>query len=166
MIDCGLRIADCGLKGPVHPVSLRQLSRPHERQLFHNSVGNVGSSIRNSDKEGYVYAIVEIAGDQVRVEEGARVRVPRIHAEPGETLEFSDVLLVSGEENTSIGTPTVENATVRAEVLSHGLGEKIIVFKIKRRKNYRRKRGHRQGFTDLLVRDIVVGGESADGNPK
>ena len=104
-----------------------------------------------------MYAIVEIAGDQVRVEEGARVRVPKIHAEPGETLEFSDVLLVAGGENTSIGTPTVENATVRAEVLSHGRGKKIIVFKIKRRKNYRRKNGHRQEFTDLLVRDIVVG---------
>lgn len=106
-----------------------------------------------------MYAIVEIAGDQVKVEEGGSVRVPKIDAEPGEVLEFPDVLLVSGEEAKSIGTPKVENAAVRAEVLSHGKGKKIIVFKIKRRKNYRRKRGHRQEFTELLVRDILVGGE-------
>ena len=142
-----MRNAECGM---------RSVRLPGDAVISHGLFRIPHSTFRITNKEGYVYAIVEIAGDQVRVEEGARVRVPKINAEPGETLEFSDVLLVSGGENTSIGTPTVETATVRAEVLSHGRGKKIIVFKIKRRKNYRRKNGHRQGFTDLLVRDIVV----------
>lgn len=103
-----------------------------------------------------MYAVVNVAGSQVRVEEGDRVRVPRLSAEEGAQIHLSDVLLVSREGQVSIGKPTVAGATVEARVASHGLGDKVIVFKLKRRKNYRRKRGHRQRFTELEIQKIAL----------
>ena len=108
-----------------------------------------------------MYAIVNISGSQVRVQEGAIVRVPRLSAEPGTRIQLSDVLLVSKEEQTSIGCPGVEGASVEALVTSHGLGDKVIVFKMKKRKNYRRKRGHRQRYTELEIQKIQIPGDSA-----
>ena len=103
-----------------------------------------------------MYAVVKIAGEQVRVEKGLKLQVPRLDLEAGTTQEFKDVLMVSGEGEALVGTPIVENAAVRATVLGHGRGKKIVVFKMKRRKKYRRRNGHRQDYTEIQVDDIVL----------
>jgi large subunit ribosomal protein L21 len=101
-----------------------------------------------------MYAVVDIAGQQVQVEEGAVVRVPRLALEEGAKHVLSDVLLVRTDDDTRVGSPHVDGASVAATVLGHGRGDKIIVFKMKRRKNYRRRSGHRQDFTELKIDGI------------
>ena len=101
-----------------------------------------------------MYAVVEIAGQQVKVQEGDRIRVSRLKAEAGETLTLDRVLLVSKDGETSIGRPQVDGAAVEASVLGHGKHDKITIFKMKRRKGYRRKNGHRQPFTELRIDGI------------
>ena len=101
-----------------------------------------------------MYAIVNVAGSQIRVHEGDHVRVPRLSAEPGSPIQLDEVLLVSDEGGVAVGSPTVSGASVEARVASHGLGDKVLIFKMKRRKNYRRKRGHRQPFTELEIQKI------------
>ncbi|MFC1526471.1 50S ribosomal protein L21 [Candidatus Latescibacterota bacterium] len=103
-----------------------------------------------------MYAVVEIAGQQVRVDKGQRLRVPKLSLEEGAKERFTDVMLISGEGRTVVGQPHVDGAAVEATVLGHGRGEKVIVFKMKRRKKYRRRNGHRQGFTEIQVDDIVA----------
>ncbi|RMI03402.1 MAG: 50S ribosomal protein L21 [Calditrichaeota bacterium] len=103
-----------------------------------------------------MYAIVEIAGKQFRVEKEMTVKVPLLHKEVGETVEFDRVLLVNDGEAVQIGRPVVEGARVAATVVEHGRDKKIIVFKKKRRKGYRVKKGHRQHFTRIQVNDISV----------
>lgn len=105
------------------------------------------------------YAIFKAAGFQYRAELGEILRLPSIHAESGQTVTFDEVLLGSSEGEVLIGRPTVEGAAVRAEVLGHGRADKIIVFKFKRRKNYRRKSGHRQEYTEVRVSEIDLGGQ-------
>lgn len=101
-----------------------------------------------------MYAVVEIAGQQVKVQEGDRIRVSRLKAEAGESLTLDHVLLVSKDGETSIGRPKVDGATVEASVLEHGKHDKITIFKMKRRKGYRRKNGHRQPYTELRIDGI------------
>jgi large subunit ribosomal protein L21 len=103
-----------------------------------------------------MYAVVEIAGRQVRVDKGQRLRVPKLDLEEGAKERFTDVVLVSGEGQTAVGRPHVDGAAVEATVVGHGRGEKVVVFKMKRRKNYRRRNGHRQDFTEIQVDDIVA----------
>ena len=100
-------------------------------------------------------AVVEIAGKQVVVSKGDRVKVPKLQLEEGTKHTFTDVLLVSNDGDTKVGTPHVEGAAVEATVIGHGKGPKIIVFKMKRRKKYRRRSGHRQEFTEIQVEEIV-----------
>jgi large subunit ribosomal protein L21 len=99
------------------------------------------------------YAIIRSGGKQFRVEEGATVRLPSIDKDAGETVELEALVVTSGDE-TKIGTPAVEGARVTATVVEHGRGEKIIVFKKKRRKQYKRRQGHRQGFTAVKIDSI------------
>ena len=103
-----------------------------------------------------MYAVVEVSGSQYRVEQGDQIRVARMDAEAGEKVTLDRVLLVSEEGSTQIGTPRAENASVDASVLGHGKDKKVIVFKMKRRKGYRRKNGHRQPYTDLQIDTIAV----------
>ena len=103
-----------------------------------------------------MYAVVNIAGHQVKVDKGQRLRVPRLQAEEGSTQEFTEVLLGSADGEVKVGSPTVEGASVSATVVGHGRGDKIIVFKMKRRKKYRRRNGHRQDYTEIQVEDIVL----------
>ena len=103
-----------------------------------------------------MYAIVEIAGKQFKVAEGDRLYVPRLKDDVGADVTFDRVLLTSGDAGVSVGAPTVEGASVTASVLAHVKGDKIIVFKKKRRKGYRVKIGHRQGYTALRIDKIVV----------
>lgn len=108
------------------------------------------------------YAIFKAKGKQFRAEPDATLRVPSLDAEPGETITFEEVLLGSADGRVLVGTPALEGAFVRAEVVRHGKDDKIVVFKMKRRKNYRRKQGHRQRFTEIRVLGIDLG----PGSPK
>ena len=103
-----------------------------------------------------MYAIVNVAGTQVKASPDAVLDVPLLQAEAGTTVEFKEVLLVHDGENVRIGQPHVANATVTAEVLEHRRGPKIMVGTFKRRKDFRRKKGHRQTFTRLRVTSIVA----------
>ena len=98
------------------------------------------------------FAIIRSGGKQFRVEEGATVRVPSLDKEAGETVEFE--VLVSAGDETRVGTPSVAGATVRGTVVEHGRGDKVIVFKKKRRKQYKRKQGHRQDYTAVKIDSI------------
>jgi large subunit ribosomal protein L21 len=110
-----------------------------------------------------MYAIVETGGKQYRVQPGDTIAVERLTGEPGDTLDLGRVLLVGGgESGTHVGAPEVADAIVRAEVVEHGRGEKIIVFRYKSKVRYRRKTGHRQALTRLRITDILLGGVSAE----
>jgi len=102
-----------------------------------------------------MYAVVEIAGEQVKVEEGNTVRVNRLQGDVGEKVTLDRVLLLGGQGDPKIGTPVVDGAAVEASILSHGKGKKVIVFKMKRRKDYRRRNGHRQPFTEIMIEKIA-----------
>jgi large subunit ribosomal protein L21 len=104
-----------------------------------------------------MYAVFRTGGKQFRAEAGARLRVPSLDVEPGGSVVFDDVLLAGdGEANVQVGTPKLDGATVKAEVLRHGRTDKVIVFKRKRRKGYRKKQGHRQGFTEIRVDEVAL----------
>ena len=103
------------------------------------------------------YAIIRTGGKQFRVESGKKYRFPTIVGEAGGSIEFNDVLLGSDGTNVKTGVPTLSGAKVTGEIVKHGLGDKIIVFKMKRRKNYAKKQGHRQGFTEVQINDITLG---------
>ena len=100
-----------------------------------------------------MYAVIKTGGKQYRVAEGDRLRVEKLEGAVGDTLNFGEVLMLGGER-IAIGTPLVSGAQVSAEIVGQGLGKKIIVFKMRRRKRYRRKNGHRQPFTELKVKGI------------
>lgn len=102
-----------------------------------------------------VYAVIKTGGKQFKVSEGDVLKVEKLNLEAGETVTFDEVLLVNdGNGNLKIGNPIVQNAKVMAEVIEQGKGKKIIVFKYKRRKNYRRKQGHRQPYTKIKITKI------------
>ena len=103
-----------------------------------------------------MFAIVTIAGQQFKVEEGQEIFVHRLEAEAGDSVSFDDVLFTSGDAGTSIGTPNVSGASIGATVIDHVKGDKVIVFKKKRRKGYRVKNGHRQQFTKIKIDSVTV----------
>jgi large subunit ribosomal protein L21 len=104
-----------------------------------------------------MFAVIKTGGKQYRVAAKDVLRIDRVEAEPGAVVEFGEVLVVGGEE-TMLGTPTVAGATVAAEVLDHVRGPKVIAFKKRRRKNSRRKRGHRQEFSLVRITEILTDG--------
>jgi large subunit ribosomal protein L21 len=114
------------------------------------------SMLMKKNQENVMYAVVKISGEQVRVNKGLRLRVPKLDLEAGAKQEFTEVLLASKDDVTLIGAPTVTGASVQATVIGHGRGEKIVVFKMKRRKKYRRRNGHRQGYTEIQIDDIAL----------
>jgi len=101
-----------------------------------------------------MYAVVRSGGKQVRLEPGQRVRVEKLPGEVGSRVELGEVLLVGGEAAPRVGTPLVAGARVVGTITAQDRGPKIIVFKLKRRKNYRRKQGHRQAYTEIQVDSI------------
>ncbi|MCK9255802.1 MAG: 50S ribosomal protein L21 [Bacteroidales bacterium] len=101
-----------------------------------------------------MYAIVEIAGQQFKVEKGNKLFVHRLENEEGSEVTFDRVLLLDNEDKVTIGTPVVEKAKVSAKVLRHCKGEKVLVFKKKRRKGYQTLNGHRQYLTEIEIQDI------------
>ncbi len=102
-----------------------------------------------------MYALVEILGKQYRAEKGEVIRVARMEGEKGAELEFDSVLLVSDDSDVKIGTPFVAGHKVKATIQEHGRAKKIVIFKYKKRKDYKKKQGHRQDFTVLRVSEIV-----------
>ena len=101
-----------------------------------------------------MYAVIKSGGKQHRVEEGEQLRVEKIEAATGETIEFDEVLLVGGGSEVKIGEPFVEGIKVTAEVVSHGRHDKIRVVKFNRRKHHRKEMGHRQWYTELKITGI------------
>ena len=106
-----------------------------------------------------MYAIVEIAGLQYKVSQKLRLFVNRLEAKEGDSIEFGTVLLIDNDGKITVGTPAIDGARVAAKVISHLQGDKVIVFKKKRRKGYRKLNGHRQQLTELLVQAILGKGE-------
>jgi large subunit ribosomal protein L21 len=100
-----------------------------------------------------MYAIIETGGKQYKVEEGSVVYIEKVNVEAGETVTFDKVLMVGGE-NVKVGSPVVEGATVTAKVEKQDRAKKVVVFKFKAKKNYRRKQGHRQPYTKVVIEKI------------
>jgi len=102
-----------------------------------------------------MYAIVEIAGQQFKVEKDKKLFVHQLELNEGDSIDFEKVLLVDNDGKIAVGTPTVKGAKVTAKILQHVKGEKVLVFKKKRRKSYQKMNGHRQQFTQIQVENIV-----------
>jgi len=108
-----------------------------------------------------MFAVIKTGGKQYRVAANDLIKVDKVKGEPGEIVAFEQVLVVGGE-NTLLGSPTVAGATVAGEVVDQGRGAKVIAFKKRRRKNSRRKRGHRQEFTLIRITEILTDGKKPD----
>lgn len=106
-----------------------------------------------------MYAIIRTGGKQYRVAPEDVIKVEKVAGDAGEIVQFDEVLMVAGDGEPEVGAPTVEGATVAAEVVEQGRAKKIIVFKKKRRHNYRRKAGHRQHLTTVRITEILTGGK-------
>ena len=105
-----------------------------------------------------MYAIVEIAGHQFKVEKDQKVFVNRLATEEGKSVSFDNVLLIADGNNVTLGAPAIDGAQVSAKVSKHLKGDKVIVFKKKRRKGYRVKNGHRQALTEIIIENIIASG--------
>ncbi len=106
-----------------------------------------------------MYAIIRTGGKQIKVSPGDIIEVEKLTANEGDEITLAEVLLTSKDDSIQIGTPLVPETAVKATVLAHGRGKKVIVFKLKRRKQYRRKHGHRQDYTRLRIEEIIESGE-------
>jgi large subunit ribosomal protein L21 len=103
------------------------------------------------------YAIFTTGGQQFRAEEGVTIKVPLLAAEPGSKVTFDRILLASDGKNIETGKPTVKGAKVTADVVRHGKGKKVRIYRFARRTGYRRHGGHRQDFTEVKIADVKVG---------
>ena len=115
----------------------------------------------HSKKSYKMIAVVQIGGEQLRVEKGKIFTVNRLNVESGKKISFSDVLLIENKGSIQLGQPTIEKAKVSVSVLEHFKGEKVIVFKKKRRKGYKVKNGHRQYLTKIKIDDISLASKKA-----
>jgi large subunit ribosomal protein L21 len=113
-----------------------------------------------------MYAIVEIAGQQFKVSKDLKVYVHRLANEEGSKVSFDKVLLLDDKGNVTLGAPAIEGASVEAKVLQHLKGDKVIIFKKKRRKGYKKRNGHRQYLTQIVIEGITVGGAKKAAAPK
>jgi large subunit ribosomal protein L21 len=104
-----------------------------------------------------MYAVIKSGGKQYRVESGKQVRVESLAADVGTAVAFEEVLLVGTGDNVKVGAPLVSGAKVKATVVSHGRGDKVRIFKMRRRKHYQKSQGHRQNYTEVRIDDIVQG---------
>ncbi len=105
-----------------------------------------------------MYAIVEIAGQQFKVEKNDEIYVHRLDGEPGTKVEFKDVLLIDQEGKINVGQPHVDGSRITGKILEHVRGDKVIIFKKKRRKGFQKQTGHRQDFSKVLIENISVKG--------
>jgi len=101
-----------------------------------------------------MYAVIKTGGKQYRVTEGGLLRIEKINGEVGEAIEFEEVLMIANGEEVEVGRPVLSESRVVGEIVEQGKGKKVIVFKSKRRKGYRKKQGHRQLYTVLKIKEI------------
>ena len=104
-----------------------------------------------------MYAVIKSGGKQYRVESGATLRIEALSADVGAAVSFDEVLLVGAGDGVKVGAPLVYGALVKATVLGHGRGDKVKIFKLRRRKHYQKTQGHRQSYTEVRIDDIVQG---------
>ena len=104
-----------------------------------------------------MYAIIKSGGKQYRVQSGEQLRVESLAAEVGAAVAFDQVLMVGAGDAVRVGAPLVAGAKVKATVLAHGRGDKVRIFKLRRRKHYQKSQGHRQNYTEVRIDDIVAG---------
>jgi large subunit ribosomal protein L21 len=104
-----------------------------------------------------MYAIIKAGGKQYRVQSGEQVKVESLVADVGATISFGEVLLVGSGDAVKVGAPLVSGAKVNATVVAQGRGEKVKIFKLRRRKHYQKTQGHRQSYTEVRIDDIVQG---------
>lgn len=102
-----------------------------------------------------MYAVIASGGKQYRVQPGETLRLEKLDVEQGKHIEFTDILMIADGENVKVGTPHVAGASVKAEVLGEQKGEKLLIYKFRRRKGYRRKTGHRQKYTAVKIVEIT-----------
>jgi large subunit ribosomal protein L21 len=107
-----------------------------------------------------MYAVIKTGGKQYKVEEGDRVQIEKLEAASGDTVTFDNVLFIGDDEEYKLGTPNLDGVTVDGKVVRQLRGKKIIVFKMKRRKGYRKKQGHRQNLTEVFITKINAGKEA------
>ena len=108
-----------------------------------------------------MYAVIKTGGKQYKVEAGATLKVEKLLGDVGSKVVIDKVLMINDGDITTIGAPLVAGATVTATVLSHGRAEKVMIFKFRRRKHYRKTQGHRQSFTEIQIGEILAAGASA-----
>lgn len=101
-----------------------------------------------------MYAIIKTGGKQYKVSEGDTIKVEKLNCDAGEAITFEEVLMVSKDGDVTVGSPTIENATVSATVVEEGKGKKVIIYKYKPKKGYHKKQGHRQPFTKIRIEKI------------
>jgi len=104
-----------------------------------------------------MYAVIKSGGKQYRVESGKQVRVETLAADVGSAVAFEEVLLVGSGQGVKVGAPLVSGASVKATVVAHGRGDKVKIFKLRRRKHFQKTQGHRQNYTEVRIDDIVQG---------
>ena len=108
-----------------------------------------------------MYAVIQTGGKQYRVAPGEKLKVEKLDKAPGDSVEFGEVLLAGEGESVEVGSPLVSDAVVKATVVKHGRGKKLIIYKFKRRKGYHKKQGHRQDYTLVQIDEITAGGKTA-----
>lgn len=108
------------------------------------------------EEECRLYAVIETGGKQYRVSEGDRIRVEKLDAADGDIITIDKVIMLGRDDAPVFGSPFVSGAVVKAKVAEHGKEDKVIIFKYRRKKNYRRFRGHRQQYTDLVIESITA----------
>lgn len=101
-----------------------------------------------------MYAVIQTGGKQYRVSPGETIFVEKLDGDKGDSIDFEDVLMVGGDEGVSLGRPKLDGAKVSGEIVEQGRGDKLVVFKFMRRKDYRRRNGHRQAYTAVKIGDI------------
>jgi len=108
-----------------------------------------------------MYAVIKTGGKQYKVEAGATLKVEKLLGEVGSKVVIDKVLMIADGESTTIGAPLIAGATVNATVVAHGRADKVMIFKFRRRKHYRKTQGHRQSFTEILINDVNGKGAAA-----
>ncbi len=103
-----------------------------------------------------MYAVIKTGGKQYRVTAGEKLKVEKLLGDVGSTVTIDQVLMVADGDNVTIGAPLIAGATVQATVVSHGRGDKVMIFKFRRRKHYRKTQGHRQSYTEIQIGDIAT----------
>ncbi len=142
---------------PFCALRLEQVAVKHRQAIVYNQFEEVALAAVIKNIISIMYAIVNMLGQQFKVEAGKKLFIHRMDTEKGAKVEFDEVLLVDNDGNVTVGTPTVKGAKVVCEVLDNECrGEKILVFHKKRRKGYRKLNGHRQDLTNVVVKEIVV----------